>query len=509
MSQQQIITNDKTKYYIEFSMAFHNNELNKIQYYIENKIFTKDTTVQNESLWTKALLFSNLEIVKYIFSLYDNDITKAPKGVYKHEVFVHLASKNKDSNVLNFLLDFPFPQLDMNAGLDAAVAKDNYDNVLLLLNKGRAEPNYGLHNAVILNNKYIEILLSAGADLSFKSNTLDCIEFALVRDHIHPLIYALMPDLSNELYVAIFNNNLTRINELSTDSVKVNFTYRLLPSLLQVAVRYSNLSTIQLVHSLFNNTNYRMPAHKEINQKLGGNSNIINMVIRREFNIDIYDYVFNIPNIDINNVGDNLTALQYVIKHDNSNMDKLLYLLNKGSNVNVITNYNGTCGHLCVYNSYSSDNLSIMKLLLEYGLNLELGYPSNTSVPASYRNLSVINLCYNMLKPDPRKIIFELNPIATKSAQFLKQNTKRIYNKSSNTPRSSTTLSTPTPTLSNSPTSASAPAPAPVSQTVLPKIKLAFKPQSVQSVQSDQSVQSVQPVQSDIQSNKKITLKRK
>ena len=50
-----------------------------------------------------------------------------------------------------------------------------------------------------------------------------------------------------------------------------------------------------------------------INGKLGGNENILNMVVKRPFDNDIYSYIVNLQ-IDKNNVSNDQTPLSAVVR---------------------------------------------------------------------------------------------------------------------------------------------------------------------------------------------------
>jgi hypothetical protein len=67
--------------------------------------------------------------------------------------------------------------------------------------------------------------------------------------NMHPLAYALLPDKSNEVYVAAYENNLSRLVELYIEGYDFNQapTYEFLDSLLHFAVKNSNITIINFL----------------------------------------------------------------------------------------------------------------------------------------------------------------------------------------------------------------------------------------------------------------------
>jgi len=386
----------------DFMLAFHANDLVKIQYYLQtpNK-FKMDSILANESVFGFALLNSNFTVVKWLFDFAGGDINKIPVGIYSNENWITKAGSNIDSRIMSFLLTQPIPNIKetVEAALNSSIAADHMDTFNVLINSPYANPTSALQSAIACNEKYVQMLLDYGADVNATYGNMNAIVFAMSRLKAHPLLYATLPNKTNQLYVGIYNNDANLIRSCMSNQAKVNFTAQLLYPPLLAAVRYSNLDTIKLVFSLFPNPNAKTGPHAVINTRFAGNLNIINLVIRRPFDKVLYDYVFSLG-ADKNNIGDDYTAFQNVVQE--GNMDKINYMISKECDPNVITKF-GTCGHVCVYSDfYNLKNTTIMKLLIKNGLNLYLGYP-NTQEPY-YRGVNVIDLAARLNKPNPANL---------------------------------------------------------------------------------------------------------
>jgi hypothetical protein len=302
---------------------------------------------------------------------------------------------------MSFLLTQPIPNIKetVEAALNSSIAADHMDTFNVLINSPYANPTSALQTAIACNEKYVQMLLDYGADVNATYGNMNAIVFAMSRLKAHPLLYATLPNKTNQLYIGIYNNDANLIRSCMSNQAKVNFTAQLLYPPLLAAVRYSNLDTIKLVFSLFPNPNAKTGPHAVINTRFAGNLNIINLVIRRPFDKVLYDYVFSLG-ADKNNIGDDYTAFQNVVQE--GNMDKINYMISKECDPNVITKF-GTCGHVCVYSDfYNVKNTTIMKLLIKNGLNLYLGYP-NTQEPY-FRGVNVIDLAARLNKPNPANL---------------------------------------------------------------------------------------------------------
>lgn len=393
--------------YKDFMLAFINNDLIKVQYYLTNKIFKMDSIFANESVFGFAILHSKFELVKWVFDFSNLNINKIPKGIYAFESWISKAGKNADNRILDWLASLNIDGItdkDYEAALINSIGKNSDSVVRSILKLNKCNPSIGLQTAIACNPQYVELLLSAGADLTAKYNNMNSIVFALSRELPHPLLYAKLANNANILYYSIYNNDLESINKYITNQVAASFTAELLFNPLLIAVRYSNLETIKLVYSYISDPNIKTSAHAVINGRFGGGMNIINMVVKRTFDENLYNYVFSLG-ADINNIGDDFTALQNAVK--DGDMIKVKYLLDKGCDPNIIT-LNGTAGHVCVYSkNYNNADLSMMTLLLNYNLNLNLGYP-NTQEPY-YRGVNTIDLAARINKPNPSLIVVNKN----------------------------------------------------------------------------------------------------
>ena len=389
-----------------FVKALEKNDVVTVKLYtVDTNYFKPKNVISNRSLLELTTNFTSFESWMVVYNYCGADINNVPKGIYQFDYIVE-AGSNQDYRILQFLmnLDIPDKVMKINAALHFAVSARHYNTVMTILQSGMANASCGLHSAVVLYPAIVQKLIDYGGDLLYKDGSgLDVITFALLRETPHPLLYSLLNDNANLLYYSIYNNDTKNIILAFNNPVNRSFQYKLLGHPLLCAVQYGNLETIKLVMQLFNNPNIKNPVGPMVNFKIGGNENIYNIVVKRGFDIDIYNYIFHISDtIDKNNVSNCRTPLSAAVRE--GNYEKIEYLLKIGCNPNFITS-EGTCGHECIYCCYDEKNTNIMKLLLKYGLNLYLSYPESQSyVP--YRGLNVIQLAKQLGKPDPSILNF-------------------------------------------------------------------------------------------------------
>lgn len=368
---------------------------------IESKYLPKNMIISNRSLLELATNFTNFECWMIIYNYIGADIKLAPKGIYMFD-YIAESGKNPDPKIFEFLinLDLSYKRESAGLALSNSISSAKYDTMLAILNSNIANVSMGLHTAVLATNKdIVGLLLKHGGQLEYENNNLDVITFALLRDQPHPLIYARLPDNSNGLYVALYNNNEQEIIQCFNNDIMKSFTYKLLPHPVLCAAQYSNLNCIKLIINLYDNYSMKNLRGRSMNKRLAGNENILNMVVKRPFDEEIYTYIINL-NIDKNNVSNDRTPLSYVVRE--GDLVKAKFLLDNGCNPNIITS-EGTCLMECIYCCYSANNLSMMKLLLSYGADYNLKYP-DTQEYVPYRGISALDLCLLLNKPDLRLI---------------------------------------------------------------------------------------------------------
>ena len=372
------------------------------------KLFTFDTNylptnmiIANESLLEYATYITKFECWNIIYEYSGSDINNMPKGNYPFNYIVN-AGKNSDPRIFSFIfsLDIPEKEKWVSYALECSISAKHNQTTEAILATGFANTSVALQSAVVLNRDLVETLLKYGGKLDFLQNNMDTTTFALLRETPHPLLYARLPDLSNELYYALYNNNEKLIYKCFINKAKRNFKFKLLPHPVLCAAQYSNLKCIKLLINLYKSYTMKMEIGPMINGKLGGNENILNMVVKRPFDNDIYSYIVNLQ-IDKNNVSNDQTPLSAVVRQ--GDLVKAKFLLDNGCNPNTITN-SGTTLMECIYCCYSADNLDMMKLLLTHGADYNLCYP-NTQEYIPYRGLSALALCKLKKKPDMRLLL--------------------------------------------------------------------------------------------------------
>lgn len=384
-----------------FILALSNNDDKVISIFtFRTGYYKPNSIISNRTILELATDLTKFECWKIILDYCGSDINKVPKGVYQYN-YVGGAASNKDPRILNYVIT----NLNVSdndyfvAGLQTAVQNRNEKTMRLLIESGKVSASTGLHTAVACYPEIVPMLLGYNADLMFVDNTgLDVPSFALIRDYPHPLLYSLLPDQSNGFHFAIYNNMLENIYRHID---KRDFRYKLLPHPVLCAVQYSNFQCLQQVCMLYNDYDMKNPINEMKNFRLGGNENIYNMLVKRKFDAQIYSYVFRLsPTVDKNNVSNCRTPLSAAVRE--GNLDKVKFLLDNGCDVNFRTS-EGTAGHECVYCCYDRNNVEMMKLLLQYGLNLRIGYPQNQSYEP-YRGMTVSQLAVLLGKPDPANL---------------------------------------------------------------------------------------------------------
>lgn len=353
----------------------------------------------------KALLELATEMAKFdcwmiIYNYLGANINNMPKGIYPFD-YIYISGGNPDIRIFTFLigLDIQNKNKSVSAALDRAVSFKKNENMMAILNSGLADPSCGLHSAVVLHQSSVEILLNYGAKLDFVNNNLDVISFALLREMPHPLLYARLPDSSNLLYIGLFNNDLKLIeNNFETLS---NNRFKLLPHPVLCAAQYSNIACIKLLIKLYKRFDFENETGPMINSMLGGNENIYNMVVKRPFYKEIYDFIFGLPALNKNNVSNKRTPLSYAVRQ--GDLIKTKYLLDSGCDINFITS-EGPAVIECIYCCYGENNLEMMKLLLNYKANLYLKIP-DTQEYKPVVGLNALDLCKRLNKPDPLKLL--------------------------------------------------------------------------------------------------------
>lgn len=385
----------------KFVAALVANDIDTVKLFtFDTGYLTKNTIISNESLLESATYFTKFECWNLIYEYLGSNINNMPKGIYPFNYIVN-SGKNSDPRIFQFLITLDLPDKNKYAteALEMAMSAKHQDTINVILESGFADPSFALQSAVVLNQSFVEKLLKYGGKLEYIQNNMDVCTFAMLREQPHPLLYARLPNNENGIYVALYNNDEKEIYKCFIDDVKKNFTYKLLPHPVLCAAQYSNIKCIKLLINLYRDYAMKNPIGHMMNMKLGGNENILNMVVKRPFDEEIYNYIIS-RNIDKNNISNFCTPLSAAVRQ--GDLVKVKFLLDNGCDPNIITP-SGTTLMECIYCCYSKSNQDMMKLLLSHGADYNLTYPeSQEYIP--YRGMSAVDLCIRLNKPDLRLI---------------------------------------------------------------------------------------------------------
>jgi ankyrin repeat protein len=249
-----------------------------------------------------------------------------------------------------------------------------------------ADANLYLDDACVLNNEVTKALINRGANPLTLTNGMTVIEFALRRGVWHPLYYSLLPDKSNEIYVAIFNKDLNKVKELCDNGLNVNTfnnTLSLNPPLL-VAIETSALDIASYLIDFGADIHYLTPNGIGLSV-LAVNTNILSTV---QYVCNLYLSNKLLLDTEYKSLWGSSTPLRDAISNQNVEIVRLLLLF--GANPNKTYGPNKeTVGYTiaCVYNA------QILRMLMNFGLDVNYQAKGMSSI----RNY----MMYNKNLPDP------------------------------------------------------------------------------------------------------------
>lgn len=247
--------------------------------------------------------------------------------------------------------------------------ENNKIKILKLLLENNAKPEQFIDSAVILNKEATKILIKQGVSLNRIMSNMPLLEFIGRRKLKHPLSYSLLPDNSNEIHVAICENNMTRFLELLDDKT-LNLNIETMKPPIYTSIEYDRLDMLKL----FIDKKASINPVSSVFGKPTKNENLLHIACK-ENNLKIVEYLLSLKGkFDINMVNDTYwgeeTCLNIAISNNNTEMVKLLLENNADPNT-ILRGYTVgiTVGALSINGVFNKD---ILVLLIKHGLNLEL-----------------------------------------------------------------------------------------------------------------------------------------
>lgn len=358
--------------------------------YSDVNVYIHDNT--RSTLFSLAVKYCSTATVKY---LVENGADLKHQTIVTYGGILPWAAFNineKSTDLIKYVETInpdPVTPALINRMLTNAVSVKNIDLIKYLISKG-ADPSTALYLATE-NESLLKILIQSGANLNAKdnTNTYTFIEFCLHRKLKHPMLVELLPDKSNESYMAVMNNDMVALEALHNAGKLGEITTLYMAPLVYVACQYSSVNTIRQLYSYGVDFTVKSPIiSKPFGYISKGNETALFAAAKRTNDLyEVMNFLLNEVKLDINYSTGTTSVL--INATDSNNYDLVKYLLNNGANANFV-GVNGSAGHIAVLNR----NTEMMKLLIASGFNLDTKYPDRPDL-GMYSGMSVRNLMAN------------------------------------------------------------------------------------------------------------------
>ena len=354
-------------------IALKYNQLDVFKY-----LLTKGA-VWSQNLLNQAVYSGNLDNVQYIYDNYDKGVDSCGS------VWI---STNLTTDTAKVVM--------MTKLLDLGANPDTYIN-----------------DAVVLNMAVTKLLVARGANVMLVVNNMTTIEFALRRKMWHPLYYSLLPDKSNEMYVAIFEKNINRVNQLCTGGYNVNSSgkFPMLFPPLMVAIETSALDIADVLLSFGANPGYISPPNvfsftvPSTTPATKGQT-IVSMAVKsNDANTIRYVGVLSLeyPTVKLSNTyvdfWGETTPLRDAVANQNLTIVKTLLLFKANPNVPYTTD-KLTIGFQI---PYCKNALAMATLALKYGLDVNYSSPKYGTVKSFMMSRGLPDPATLVTAPTPSK----------------------------------------------------------------------------------------------------------